>query len=494
MTVARDVDAVLCDLQRREPERGRVVFVSGNFNILHVGHLRLLQFAAECGDVLVVGVLDNGGPGVHMPASMRIEGVSAIRVVNYSFLIREPLEDVIRKLRPDVIVKGKEHEGHHNIEKDLLDSHGGTLLFSSGEVRFSSHELIERAYSEMDFSSIRKPPGYPRRHDITVDAIKAGMRRFGDLRITVVGDLIVDEYVDCDPLGMSQEDPAIVVTPIDRKQFVGGAGIAAAHARGLGAEVNYFTVLGNDPAAGFAMSTLRDYGVDVTAITDVSRPTTVKRRYRAAGKTLLRVSELRQHAVSPDIAGRMLELFTAAVAGSDMVIFSDFNYGCLPQPLVDSMIATASAAGVPMVADSQASSQLSDISRFRGMRLITPTEREARLALRDNDSGLVVLAEQLRKRANAENVVITLGAEGLLVFARKDGDWMTDRLPAMNTAPKDTAGAGDSFLTCASMALCAGMDIWSAAYLGAIAAACQVSRVGNTPLSPQDLLHELDRP
>ena len=138
--------------------------------------------------------------------------------------------------------------------------------------------------------------------------------------------------------------------------------------------------------------------------------------------------------------------------------------------------------------------QASDISRFSGMMIITPTEREARMALRDPNSGLVVLAESLRKKARAQNVVITLGAEGMLVHAKGKVDWDTDKLPAFNTSPKDAAGAGDSFLTCAAMGLCAGADIWQSVYLGSIAAACQVSRVGNLPLTQIDLIAEIDAP
>lgn len=68
---------------------------------------------------------------------------------------------------------------------------------------------------------------------------------------------------------------------------------------------------------------------------------------------------------------------------------------------------------------------------------------------------------------------------------------MTDQLPALNSSPKDVSGAGDSLLTCSSMALCLGADVWQAAYLGCIAAACQVGRVGNLPLSSQELIMEL---
>ena len=155
--------------------------------------------------------------------------------------------------------------------------------------------------------------------------------------------------------------------------------------------------------------------------------------------------------------------------------------------------AVVSYHNIPMVADSQSSSQMGDVSRFKGMMLLTPTEREARLAVRDYNAGLVVLAEKLREKSDAANILLTLGAEGIIAHASSANpdEWLTDRLPAFNTSPKDTAGAGDSLLTCCSMALAVGADIWQSMYLGSIAAACQVSRVGNIPLSPRDMAQEL---
>jgi bifunctional ADP-heptose synthase (sugar kinase/adenylyltransferase) len=128
------------------------------------------------------------------------------------------------------------------------------------------------------------------------------------------------------------------------------------------------------------------------------------------------------------------------------------------------------------------------------MSLLTPTEREARLAVRDSDSGLVVLAEKLRHQAKARNVIVTLGGEGILIHAEtnEDNRWLTDRLPAMNSAPKNVMGAGDSLLTCASMAFAVTSDIWRSCYLGSLAAACQVGRMGNIPLTAAELKMELD--
>src|SRR5262249_52044316 len=150
-------------------------------------------------------------------------------------------------------------------------------------------------------------------------------RKFSGMRVIVVGDLIVDEYVTCDPLGMSQEDPTIVVTPIKQDRFVGGAGIVAAHARGLGADVSYFGVIGADATADFAQETLDRFRVKARLFTDESRPTTLKTRYRANGKTLLRVSHLRQHDISRELADALCKEVTHAAAQCDLVIFSDFN-------------------------------------------------------------------------------------------------------------------------------------------------------------------------
>lgn len=470
----------------------RISFVSGNFNVVHPGHLRLLKFAREIADLLVVGINPDDTPGVVVPAALRLDGVKSIALVDSAVLLDASPDNFIAELRPQFVVKGKEFEGRDNPEQEIVDRYGGRLVFGSGEVRFSSVALLQREFTALNYSGIRKPTDYPERHGFTLSELKANLAKFAGLRVLVVGDLIIDDYITCEPLGMSQEDPTIVVSPLDTKTFVGGAGIVAAHARGLGAEVHFCTVVGNDEASAHARQNLGAQGIALDFFTDPTRPTTRKQRYRAHNKTLLRVNHLRHHAVSREISDRMMEAIEARLPSTDILLFSDFNYGCLPQPLVDAAIDRAKERGILMAADSQASSQLSDISRFRHMDLITPTEREARLAVRDFDSGLAFLCEELCAKAQTKNVVITLGSEGLLLWASKDGQYRADRLPAFNTLPKDPAGAGDSLFTSMALALASGIDAWQSAYIGGLVAACQVSRVGNSPLSLADLTTEID--
>lgn len=488
-----DIEAVE-HIRRSLGASRRITFVSGNFNVVHPGHLRLLKFASELGDILIVGVNPDSAPGVVVPVDLRVESVRSISMVDDVVQLSQSPEAFVALLKPDFVVKGKEFEDRDNPEQAATEHYGGKLVFGSGEVRFSSLGLLQLEYSETNFSSIRKPQEYPKRHGFPVSALRRILPKLAGLRVLVIGDLIVDEYITCEPLGMSQEDPTIVVTPIDTKIFVGGAGVVSAHACGLGAEVRYCTVAGADETADFARQALAEYGVTAEIFVDETRPTTRKQRFRAKNKTLLRVNHLRQHSVDSDIADRMLATIEQQLPTTDLVLFSDFNYGCLPQGLVDSVVERVAARGIMMAADSQASSQRSDVSRFKDMALITPTEHEARLALSDFESGLAVISERLREVARARAVVLTLGAEGILISAPRSEQLLTDRLPAFNTAPKDVAGAGDSLFTSMSLALCAGIDVWQSVYFASLAAACQVSRVGNAPLAARDLAIEIDAP
>ena len=116
------------------------VFVSGHFNVLHPGHLRLLRFAKESGDHLIVAVESDliAGSAAYVPEDLRIEGIESNSWVNEAILLEEPLADLIKRLKPDIVIKGKEHQDKFNLEKAVLESYGGKLKFSSGEIKFSS--------------------------------------------------------------------------------------------------------------------------------------------------------------------------------------------------------------------------------------------------------------------------------------------------------------------------------------------------------------------
>ena len=467
-----------------------VTYVFGNFNVIHPGHLRLLRFAKECGEVLVVGVNSDlrAGKAALVSESDRLAGALANTYVDHAFIQNESTESVVRKLKPAIVVKGKEHEAWENPEIEALEEYGGKLLFCSGDSHLSSADLL-RGEQEASIQSLI-PLGlkYRERHHIEFNELSSLVGFFTGQRVCVVGDLIVDEYVSCEPEGMSREEPVMVVSPVAERRFIGGGAVVAGHAAGLGAEVTYFSVRGDDEVGVFAEMELDKLGVRYSIAVDSSRPSTLKRRYRVENKSLLRVNRFRKHSISKEVQNELMDVLQSQLKDADLLVLADFNYGTLPNEFVDRLIAEARKSGVFVVADSQSSSQLGNIGRFQGVDLVTPTEHEARVSLHDSDSGLVVLAENIRKQTQARYVLLTLNQAGLLIHAESGDPWATDKLPAFCANPVDAAGAGDCMMITSALAMGAGGSIWQAAFMGSVAAGVQVSRLGNRPISQAELL------
>ncbi|WP_394191924.1 PfkB family carbohydrate kinase [Pseudoalteromonas atlantica] len=470
----------------------RCVIVKGNFDVLHPGHIRLLSFARSCGDKLIVAVNTDKAMAIksRIDENHRLEMISSLECVDAAFLTSKSSVEIVKKYKPYAVVKGKEFEARENPEMEALSTYGGKLIFGSGEFESIAEQYLQKATKlgiNFDFSEAK---AFAQRHNITSEALNKLITNFTKLKVLVIGEVIVDEYIHGNAVGMSQEDPTIVITPHRVEKFLGGAAITAGHLKAMGAsQVSLVSVIGNDEAGVYAKEKISNYHVDANLLLDNTRPTPLKTRYRASKKTLLRVNQVRQHKISKELQSKILKKLESIIPSLDLFVFSDFNYGLLPQALVESITHRCKQYNVKMVADSQTSSQIGDISRYCGMDLITPTEREARVALNNPDDGLVILAHKLTNRSTPKNLVITLGEEGIFIHIPKENkeDWENDRLPAFNRNATDSAGAGDCFLSASSLSLAINASPWEAFYLGSLAAACQVDSLGNTPLSYQVL-------
>ena len=140
-------------------------------------------------------------------------------------------------------------------ETEILDAYGGKLLFGSGDITFTSIEDLK--YSKLiNYSSIINPKDFLKNHNIKEEEL-IKLLTIQKLNICVIGDLIVDEYIQCDP--RYAEDPTIVVTPIISNKFLGGSSIIAAHAASLGCEnVSLISVTGKDEITNFTKTKLRE--------------------------------------------------------------------------------------------------------------------------------------------------------------------------------------------------------------------------------------------
>ena len=227
-------------------------------------------------------------------------------------------------------------------------------------------------------------------------------------------------------------------------------------------------------------------------VVDNTRQTSIKARFRDNQKSLLRVSYLETSQIDNYLQNKLFNNFKKISNKIDLVIFSDFNYGCLPKKLIERISSLCVKKKILMTADSQTSSQEGDISRFQKMDLITPTEKEARICILDSEIGIEGLIRKIKEKSKSKNVILKLGSEGIIIskFLSKNSA-KVDRLPALRKKVIDVSGAGDAMLTISSLSLASNLNIWEASFLGSIASGISISKYGNVPISISELVKDI---
>lgn len=458
------------------------VFISGKFKVIHSGHSRLFKYAKTIRGKLIVG-LDTEDLSEE-EISWRVSLLKNHELVDDVILINSNLEAVLMEIQPSIVIKGREFVNRYNPEKAVLESFGGELVFSSGNYFYSDEDLIEFNQIKDKDSGLEAARKYLKRNNISSAEIFKTINKFSDLEVCVIGDLIVDEFINCHPIGMSREEPTVVVTPIDSRKFLGGAGIVAGHVAALGAKTFFLTVMGSDDSAVWAENSAKEMNVRITSYIDKNRPTTLKQRFRSGRQTLLKLSHLDNSKIPKEAEEQLINRFKEIAENLDLLILSDFSYGIFSDSFTEQILRIAKASNLIISADSQTSSQIGNLLQFRNVDLICATEIELRHLLNDENSGLAIVAENARSKLNVNNLIIKLGSDGVLIHYLDENRVLqpTEALPAFNSNPQDVSGAGDSLLAVASMAFCVNRDIQIAGYLGSLGAAIQISRIGNIPI------------
>lgn len=454
--------------------------------------MRLFHFAKDLGGELIIG-LDVTGLGED-EKNWRRGILENLEYVSRVFEFSGEVVPLIRQLKPEIVLKGREFKDKPNVEDGALKEYGGKLVFTAGSSYFTETDLIQESSPVSRIPGIQIPDAFLARNGLSKGQLQHLVRKFNSLKVCVIGDLIIDEYINCHALGMSQETPAIVVTPVDSRKYFGGAGIVAAHCSALGAQTTLITVMGNDEISDWSKQAASNYGVVLKSQIVRGRQTTLKQRFLSGAQVLLRVNHLSQNLLDSEHEDSIVEQFRDISDGLDVLIISDFSYGVLSPTVVSKISGIALEKGILVSADSQSSSQMGDLSKYQNLDLITATEHEARVELKDYSSGVAVIAEKLRLSLNARTVFLKMGPDGILISSRDShGNTIeTEKIEALNKMSIDNSGAGDSMLAAASLSLGLNATIQESALLGSLIAAIQVGRVGNVPIDSNSVLNLLN--
>jgi rfaE bifunctional protein kinase chain/domain len=479
------------------PRPRSAIMCHGTFDLVHPGHIRHLMYAKGKADILIASLtcdahVSKANHRPFVPQQLRAMNLAALEVVDYVIIDDNPtpLEN-IAFLQPDYFAKGYEYTdgGIHpktHEEMTVLSQYGGEIIFTPGDVVYSSSRLIDAGPPNI---AVEKLMSLMESEGIDFRKLQDSVAACAGVKVHVIGDTIIDSYAYCTPTGGTSKTPTLSLKFDHQVDFAGGAAVVARHLRAAGADVTFSTVLGNDPLKAFVLEDLERAGVRCLPVVDRTRPTTQKKVYIAGTYRMLKVDTLDSRPVSD----RVLNDLSSAVAQSsaDVVVFSDFRHGIFNRETIPALTA-AIRPGAMKVADSQVASRWGNILEFHGFDLITPNEREARFALGDQDSIVRPLALDLYRRAGCKVLILKLGDKGVITYREASPEVGAFFIIDSFAGPVvDPVGAGDGLLAYATLGLAATRNSVVCAILGSMAAAVACEHEGNTPISPDEVLHKL---
>ena len=490
------------DLEKSKTESIEVVCF-GHFNVLHPGHFRFINFASSKGANLCVVLksdrqLMDRGFGHYFPEIERATSLINLKQVFEVVTCGDlSLVDCLKTIKPKFLVLGLEFQETEDSEiKEAvrwMKGNGLEVVFHSGGSSSLSPYFDETPFEEIGLIKRKSFLEACSRRNITGDRLLEIVGGFSSAKVVTIGDLIFDNFISCDTLGVSSEAPVLVVKELDSNMYIGGAGIVAAHVASLGGFSHFFSVVGDDELGKQANELLAKKSVAPTLIYDKSRQTTFKTRYLVDTQKIFRVSKLSDHDLSHEIEEKLIAKLDEIGGELDCVIVSDFVYGVVTPRIVEVLKRISKKYGIMLFGDLQCSSQIGSVLKFRDFDMIFPTEKEARIAINEKDAGLESISRQIMRHAKCENLVIKLGGDGLVVYesALYGGNVQSEHFSALSANPIDVSGAGDSLLASTSMALGLGSTAFEACAIGNIVASCAVETLGNLPVNRGQLVAKI---
>ncbi|WP_376788211.1 D-glycero-beta-D-manno-heptose 1-phosphate adenylyltransferase [Phenylobacterium montanum] len=307
--------------------------------------------------------------------------------------------------------------------------------------------------------------------------------RFSDRVLVVIGDVMLDRFVYGRADRVSPEAPALVLRVEDDRWLLGGAANVAANIAELGGKAILIGRVGVDDDAQI-IRRLADQtggGLGLRLVEDCEAPTTVKTRYLAGDRHLLR-ADREKIGLSSKCEAELIRTVEAAIHDADAIVVSDYAKGVVSDAVLSAVFKAADSGRKPVIVDPKRR----DLRAYRGATVITPNRGELSLSTGvacDDEQGAARAAEIAIEQTGA-TVLLTRSEQGVSLYRPGLEAW---RDMARAKTIRDVSGAGDTVVATLALALASGADMTAAAHLSNVAAGVAVSKSGTSLVSPEEL-------
>ena len=311
---------------------------------------------------------------------------------------------------------------------------------------------------------------------------------FEGKKIAVIGDMMLDCYFWGEVKRISPEAPVPVVEVGDEFYRFGGAANVALNILKLGGIPLPIGVIGYDNDGTIFTSLINENGMHSDGIfTDDTRPTTAKTRVIAHKQHIVRIDKESKDYINDEMRKKIFSYLESHVKKIDGIIIEDYNKGVLTPELIDKIISLANKNDILITVDPK----FNNFFAFKNVTVFKPNRKEAEDVLGmkiKTDTDITTAGSTIRKKLNAQNVLLTLGDEGIAIFGENSAE---KRMPTKAIKVADVSGAGDTVISTLTLALAAGANILEASYLANYAAGVVCGEVGIVPIERDRLFNAL---
>ncbi len=317
---------------------------------------------------------------------------------------------------------------------------------------------------------------------ITPERLDSLLDAFRDVRVLVVGDVMLDVYLRGGASRISPEAPVPVVRVHEEWVALGGAANVAANVVALGARCTVVGCVGDDAEGEKLRRAFEATGISATGLVVArERPTTVKTRVLVRYQQVARYDRESESDADAETEAALVDAVQRHAAEVDAVAAEDYNKGVLTAPVIAATLGHSRHHGHPVVVDPKARFFFD----YAGATVFKPNLSELAAALRapvhpDDPQWM----QTTRTRLGCDNLLLTLGEDGM-ALATADGQLL--RVPAVARSVYDVSGAGDTVTAVVTVALAAGASSAEAAVLANHAAGIEVGKAGVATVSPDEL-------
>ena len=305
--------------------------------------------------------------------------------------------------------------------------------------------------------------------------------RFPSCRAVVLGDVMLDRYVEGRADRVSPEAPVPVVRVEREWDAVGGAGNVTANVRALGAQCDLVGATGDDEAGRAIRRSLEARGARCGFVSAAGRSTSVKTRVLARGQQVVRVDREDDAPHAPEVGEALLHRLRERLAGAQVLVLADYDKGTLTAEVARSAVEAASGLGIPVVVDPKRR----NFFAYRGATVFKPNKAEIETALgepcRPGDAGWM---DPARRRIGCDHLLLTLGSDGMSLCSP---DGAVDRVQVRARSVYDVSGAGDTVAAVLAVSVAAGAAMAESIRWAAHAAAVGLATVGVATVTPEQI-------